>query len=156
MKKDPGYFRKHPEQCFLRPDLKFFSEFLKKILFTIIVTLKMTIQNYFFVKKTCQKNLPTKIVEIFFQNKMGSRCMLLTMKSMCHNICSNEKRPALLQETSGTMFFKAKSKNFLEFQKKKLFTINVFLKMTIQNYFFVKKTCQKNLPTKLVKKNCER
>ena len=28
--------------------------------------------------------------------------------------------------------------------------------MTIEKYFFQKKTCQKNLPTKLVKKNCEK
>ena len=28
--------------------------------------------------------------------------------------------------------------------------------MTIEKYFFQKKTCQKNLPIKLVKKNCEK
>ena len=28
--------------------------------------------------------------------------------------------------------------------------------MTIEKYFFQKKTCQKNLPTKLVKKICEK
>ena len=51
MKKDPSQFRKYLEQCFLRPDLKFFFEFQKKILFAISVTLKMTIKKYFFVKK---------------------------------------------------------------------------------------------------------
>ena len=28
--------------------------------------------------------------------------------------------------------------------------------MTIEKYSFFKKTCQNNLPTKLVKKNCEK
>ena len=32
----------------------------------------------------------------------------------------------------------------------------VTLKMTIEKYFFKRKTCQKNLPTKLVKKICEK
>ena len=156
MEKDPGYFRKHPEQHFLRPDSKFFLEFLKKIFFAIIVTFKMTIKNYFFVKKTCQKNLPAKFVDNFFQIRMASRCMLSTMKSMCHNICFNEKRPGLLQETSGTMFFKAQFKNFFGISKFFLFTIFVTFKMTLQNYFFVKKTCQKNFPAKLAKKRCKR
>jgi hypothetical protein len=50
------------------------------------------------------------------QNKMASGCMLLTMKSMCQNTSFNEKRPELIQETSRTMFFKARSKIFLEFR----------------------------------------
>ena len=29
LKKDPGCFRKHPEQCFLRPDINFFQNFWK-------------------------------------------------------------------------------------------------------------------------------
>ena len=53
------------------------------------------------------------------QNKMASRCMLLTMKSMCQNTCFTEKRPELTQETSGTMFFKARSKFFFGISKKK-------------------------------------
>ena len=69
MKKDPSQFRKRPEQCFLRPDLNFFLEFRKKKLFSIIVTLKMTIKKYFFVKKTCQKNLPTKLVKKICEKK---------------------------------------------------------------------------------------
>ena len=105
MKKDPSQFRKCPEQCFLRPDLNFFLEFQKKILFTIFVTLKMTIKKYFFQKKTCQKNLPTKFVEKICQLKMASGCMLLTMKSRCRNTFFNEKRPELVQEMSGTMIF---------------------------------------------------
>ena len=32
----------------------------------------------------------------------------------------------------------------------------VTLKMTIEKCFFKRKTCQKNLPTKLVKKICEK
>ena len=104
-----------PEQCFLRPDLKFFLEFQKKKSFTIFVTLKMNIEKYFFQKKTCQKNLPTKFVEKICQHKMASRCMPLTMKSRCQNTCFNEKRPELAQETSRTMVFKAISRNFLEF-----------------------------------------
>ena len=105
MKKDPSQFRKCPEQCFLRPDLNFFLEFQKKNLFTIFVTLKMTIKKYFFQKKTCQKNLPTKFVEKICQLKMASGCMLLTMKSRCRNTFFNEKRPELVQEMSGTMIF---------------------------------------------------
>ena len=105
MKKDPSQFRKCPEQCFLRPDLNFFLEFQKKKLFTIFVTLKMNIEKYFFQKKTCQKNLPTKFVEKICQLKMASGCMPLTMKSRCRNTFFNEKRPELVQEMSGTMIF---------------------------------------------------
>jgi hypothetical protein len=52
------------------------------------------------------------------QNKMASGCMLLNMKSMCQNTCFKEKRPKLIQETSGTMFFKARSKIFFGISKK--------------------------------------
>ena len=69
MKKDPSCFRKHPEQCFLRPDLKFFLEFQKKFWFAISVNLKMTIQNYFFVKKVCKKKSPIKFVGNFLSRK---------------------------------------------------------------------------------------
>ena len=62
MKKDPSCFRKHPEQCFLRPDLKFFLEFQKKFWLAKSVNLKMTIQNYFFVKKVCRKKSKIKNV----------------------------------------------------------------------------------------------
>ena len=51
---------------------------------------------------------------------MASGCMLLTMKSMCKNTCCNEKRPEPFQEMSGTMFFKARSKNFFGISKKNL------------------------------------
>ena len=69
MKKDPSCFRKHPEQCFLRPDLKFFFEFQKKFWFAISVNLKMTIQNYFFVKKVCKKKSPIKLAGNFLSRK---------------------------------------------------------------------------------------
>ena len=69
MKKDPSCFRKHPEQCFLRPDLKFFLEFQKKFWFAISVNIKMTIQNYFFVKKVCKKKSPIKFVGNFLSQK---------------------------------------------------------------------------------------
>ena len=82
--------------------------------------------------------------------------MLLSMKSMWKNTCLFEKRPWLLQETSGTMFFKAWYNFFSEFLKKFQFSISIALKMTIQNNFFVKNICQKNLTTKLVKKNVEK
>ena len=81
--------------------------------------------------------------------------MLLTMKTMCQNTCCNEKRPEPIQEMSGTMFFKARSKFFFGISKKKSFTIFVTLKMNIKKYFFQKKTCQKNLPTKFVEKICQ-
>ena len=51
---------------------------------------------------------------------MASGCMLLTMKSMCQNTCCNEKRPEPIQEMSGTMFFKARSKFFFGISKKNL------------------------------------
>ena len=86
---------------------------------------------------------------------MASGCMLLTMKTMCQNTCCNEKRPEPNQEMSGTMFFKARSKFFFGISKKKSFTIFVTLKMNIKKYFFQKKTCQKNLPTKFVEKICQ-
>ena len=76
--------------------------------------------------------------------------MLLSTESMGQNTCLYEKRPELLQETSGTMFFKAQSKFFLEFQKKIWFAISVNLKMTIQNYFFGIKVCKKKSPIKFV------
>ena len=46
--------------------------------------------------------------------------MLLTIESMGQNTYLYEKRPKLLQETSGTMFFKARSKNFFGISKKNL------------------------------------
>ena len=46
------------------------------------------------------------------QNKMGSGCMQLTMKTMCQNTCCDEKRPEPVQEMFGTMFFNARSKFF--------------------------------------------
>ena len=39
---------------------------------------------------------------------------------MVQNTCLYEKRPELLQETSGTMFFKARSKFFFGISKKNL------------------------------------
>ena len=49
---------------------------------------------------------------------MASGCMLLTIKTMCQNTCCNEKRPEPIQEMSGTMFFKARSKIFFGISKK--------------------------------------
>jgi hypothetical protein len=46
---------------------------------------------------------------------MASRCILPTMKSKCQNTSFNEKRPEPIQETSETMFFKARFKKCLEF-----------------------------------------
>ena len=51
---------------------------------------------------------------------MASGCMLLTMKTICRNTCCNEKRPEPIQEMSGTMFFKARSKIFFWNFKKNL------------------------------------
>ena len=87
----------------------------------------MTIKKYLFFKKTCQKNLPTKVVEKIGQHKMASGCMLLAMKSMCKNTCCNEKRPELIQEMSGRMFFKAQSKIFFGILKKKIIPHNLYL-----------------------------
>ena len=82
--------------------------------------------------------------------------MLLTMKTMCQNTCCNEKRPEPIQEMSGTMFFKARSKFFFGISKKKNHSpFFVTLKMNIKKYFFQKKNSQKNLPTKFVEKICQ-
>ena len=75
-KKDPSCFRKHPEQWFLRPDLNFFLEFQKKFWFALSLTLKMTIQNYFFVKKVCKKKSPIKFVGNFLSRKEHIRAHL--------------------------------------------------------------------------------
>ena len=50
--------------------------------------------------------------------------MLLTMKSVCQITCCFEKRPEPSQETSGTMFFKARSKFFFGISNFFLFTIS--------------------------------
>ena len=118
LKKDPSCFRKCPEQCFLRPDLKFFFEFQKKNLFAISVTLKMTIKKYFFVKKKLRKKTPIKFVENFCQNKRASGWRLITMKSMCQNTCFLEKRPELFQETWGKCFIRPNNNFFWKFWKK--------------------------------------
>ena len=61
------------------------------------------------------------------------------------------KRPELLQEMTGTMFFKARSQNFFEIFKK-----NFFRHMRhpqhdqAKLFFFVKKVCKKSLPIKFV------
>ena len=47
--------------------------------------------------------------------------MLLSMESIGQNTCLYEKRPELLQETSGTMFFKARSQIFFGISKIFLF-----------------------------------
>ena len=82
LEKVPSCFRKWPEPCFLRPDLKIFLEFSKKNFFATCVTLNMTRQNYFFVKKVCKKSLPIKFVVDFFQIKRAQGWMQLSMKSM--------------------------------------------------------------------------
>ena len=79
--------------------------------------------------------------------------MLLTMKTMCQNTCCNEKRPEPIQEMSGTMFFKARSKFFFGISKKKSFTIFVTLKMNIKKYFFQKKNLSKKFANKIRREN---
>ena len=69
LKKDPSCVRKHPEQHFLRHNLKFFLEFQKKFCFATSVTFKITIKNYFLVKKVWKKKLPIKFAEKFCQKK---------------------------------------------------------------------------------------
>ena len=78
----------------------------------------MTIKKYFFFKKTCQKNLPTKVVEKICQHKMASGCMLLAMKSICKNTCCNENRPEPFQEMSGQWFLRPDLNFFWNFEKK--------------------------------------
>ena len=65
------------------------------------------------VRSLAECGLQTKVCP----NKMASWCMLMTMKYMCQNTCFKEKRPKLVQETSGTMFLRPDLKLFLEFLK---------------------------------------
>ena len=71
LKKDPSCVRKHPEQHFLRHNLKFFLEFQKKNCFATSITFKITIKNYFLVKKVWKKKLPIKFAEKFCQKKVN-------------------------------------------------------------------------------------
>ena len=78
--------------------------------------------------------------------------MLLSMKSMWKNTCLFEKRPWLLQETSGTMFFKAWYNFFF-----RIFEINsIQHKHCPQNdhskYFFCEKYLSKKFDDKIGKK----
>ena len=54
---------------------------------------------------------------------------------------------------SGTMFFKARSQFFFGISKKKLFTIIVTFKMTIEKYLKKKKNLSKKFANKIGKKN---
>ena len=90
-KKDPSCFRKHPEQWFLRPDLNFFLEFLKFFWFAISVTLKMTIQNYFFVKNVGKKKSPIKFHIIFFSKK-GHKGACYLVWNLCDKILACLKK----------------------------------------------------------------
>ena len=83
---------------------------------------------------------------------MGSGCMLLTMKSMYHNTCFNEKRPGLLQETSGTMFFKARPKKFFGISKKNFIHHNCYPQDDHSKLFFCKKNLSKKFANKIGKK----
>ena len=70
---------------------------------------------------------------------------------MGQNTCLYEKRPELLQETSGTMFFKARSQIFFGFSKK----ISIRHKRKPQDdhskLFFCqkKKVCKKKIANKI-------
>ena len=41
-----------------------------------MVTLKMTIEKYFFKRKTCRKNLPTKLVKKIVKKKIANQLFL--------------------------------------------------------------------------------
>ena len=84
---------------------------------------------------------------------MVSGCMLLTMKSMCQNICFNEKRPEPIQETSRTIFFKARPKFFLGISKKKFILHNRYPQNDHQKIFFCKKNFSKKFANKIRREN---
>jgi hypothetical protein len=69
--------------------------------------------------------------------------MLLNMKSMWQNTCLFEKRPELLQQTSGTMFFKAQYNFFSEFLKKSYSPWALPSKWQFEIIFFSKKLSKK-------------
>ena len=141
---------------FFRANLNVFFEFQKKKFFATSVSLKMTIKKYFFVKKNLVKKTPIKFVEIFCQNKRASGWRLLTMKSMCKNTSFLEKRPDLFQETWGKCFIRHNDIFFWTFWKKINYPQALPSKWHFLKNFFLKKTCQKNLPIKFVKKNCQK
>ena len=78
-----------------KPDLKKIG-ILKKKLFTKIVTLKMIIQKYFFfVKKTCQRNLPTKLMEKSCKKRVENQLFwpkILRMVILRVKIMGNQKK----------------------------------------------------------------
>ena len=75
-----------------------------------------------------------------------------------------KKAPSHFRKCLEQCFLRPELNFFLEFRKKKIFTIIFTLKMTIKKYFFFQKNLskkfanksrQKNLPTKVVEKICQ-
>ena len=152
MKKDPSCFRKHLEQCFLRPDLKNFLEFQKNFWFAISLNLKMTIQNYFFVKNVCKKKSPIKFVGNFLTQKEHIRAHPNEYEIYVEKYFLVWKKTRVATANNRNNVLWGLIKKISEILKKIQFATNIALKVTIQNYFFVKKVCQKNLTTEMVKK----
>ena len=79
--------------------------------------------------------------------------MLLTMKSVCQITCCFEKRPEPSQETSGTMFFKARSKFFFGISKFFLICHKRYPQDDRSKIFFCKKKITKKNANKICRKN---
>ena len=79
--------------------------------------------------------------------------MLLTMKSMCQITCCFEKRPEPSQETSGTMFFKARSKFFFGISKKILIRHKRYPQDDHSKIFFCKEKIIRKNANKIRRKN---
>ena len=150
--KRPKLLQETSGTMFLRHDLKFFLEFQKKNWFAISETLKMTIQNYFFVKKVFRKKSPMKFDENFFSKKEHIRAHATEYEIHVTKYLLVWKKTRAASGNVRKIFLRPNRIFFLEFLKKNPIPISITLKINIQNYFFVKKSCQKNLTSKLVKK----
>ena len=155
LEKDPSCFRKWPEPCFLRPDLKFFLEFSKKKFFATCVSLNMTRQNYFFVKKVCKKSLPIKFVVDFFQKK-GHRGECNWVWNLCNKIFSGVKKDPCCFRKHPEQCFLRPFIIFFEIFEKKIIRPKHCPQNDPSKLFSCKKTLSKNFDDKIGKKSCQK
>ena len=72
---------------------------------------------------------------------------------MCKNTCFTEKRPELFQETTGTMFLKARTKFFFGISKKKFIHHKRYPQDDHTKLFFCKKKFVKKIANKIRRRN---
>ena len=94
-------------------------------------------------------------MEIFCHEKSTSGHILMHMKSRCKNTSLFEKRPELLQQTTGTMYFKAWYKFFFGIFEKNLIRHKHCPQSDHSKLFFCEKSLSKKFDNKNGKKNCQ-